>query len=249
MKYKIKDIEEMNRVYRESLRPSWQELEMNQTDKGKGLPKPSCVKEYASGEIFELNKDLSSISSKTLYEVVMSRRSVRKYKDEPMTKDELSYLCNATSSIMKFGPGYAMGVIPTGGATNTLETYLYLNRVEGFKKGLYHYMKDTGNLRLIREDVSNDMVNQSIAGQLRNAAVIYYWTTTPYRSEYKYQFVSHKMIGMEAGHACQNLYLSAEAIDHGVVAIAAYNQELADKLLQVGGNEFVIYAAAVGKKL
>ncbi len=249
MKYKNDDIKEMNRVYRESLRPNWQELEMKQTDKGKGLPKPTCIKEYAGGEIIELKKDLADISCKTLYEVIMSRRSVRKYQDFPMTKAELSYLCNATSSIKKFGPGYAMGVIPTGGATNTLETYLFLNKVEGFKRGLYHYMKDTGNLRLIREDVSTDMVNNSISGQLRNAAVIYYWTTTPYRSEYKYQFVSHKMIGMEAGHTCQNLYLSAEAIDFGVVAIAAYNQKLADELLQVGGNEFVVYVAAVGKKI
>jgi len=45
----------------------------------------------------------------------------------------------------------------------------------------------------------------------------------------------------------QNLYLSCEAIGCGTCAIAAFNQESADKLLKLDGeDEFVIYAAPVG---
>jgi nitroreductase len=57
------------------------------------------------------------------------------------------------------------------------------------------------------------------------------------------------MIAMEAGHACQNLYLAAESIDFGAVAIAAYDQKKADQLLELDEEEFVIYAATVGKKI
>ena len=56
------------------------------------------------------------------------------------------------------------------------------------------------------------------------------------------------MIAMEAGHACQNLYLAAESIDCGVVAIGAYHQQKADQLLELDEEEFVIYAATLGKK-
>ena len=55
-------------------------------------------------------------------------------------------------------------------------------------------------------------------------------------------------MAIDAGHVCQNLYLACEAVGAGTCAIAAYNQELMDKLIKVNGeDEFVIYLAPVGK--
>lgn len=249
MKYSMEEILKMNKIFRKSLKPNWQSLDWKQTDKGNNLPKPSICKTYEKGEIIELDKDISKLSDKPLYDVIMSRRSVRKYQDVLMTLDELSYILQSCCYTKSFGEGYAFGVVPSGGATSTLETYIYISKVEGLKQGLYHFMKDTNNLQLIREDVSDEVANNSITRQLRGANLVIYWTATPYRAEYKYQFVSHKMIAIEAGHACQNLYLASEALDYGVVAIGAYNQKLVDELLQVGDEEFVIYCATVGKKL
>ena len=54
---------------------------------------------------------------------------------------------------------------------------------------------------------------------------------------------------LDAGHVCQNLYLSAEAIDCGVCAMAAFLDDVMNRLLQIDGEEqFVIYLATVGKK-
>ena len=54
---------------------------------------------------------------------------------------------------------------------------------------------------------------------------------------------------LDAGHVCQNLYLSAESIDCGACAIAAFSDDDINDLLSLDGNEeFVIYLAAVGKK-
>jgi len=249
MSFKFKDDQQRNHAFREVLKQDWTKLASENTDKGRGLPKPSTCKTYPDKEIFALDPDINTLSMRSLYEVVHSRRSTRKYQDVLMTPKELSYLCNLTCTITKYGPGYAMGVIPSGGATSTLETYLYLNKVEGFKPGLYHYRKDISQLSLIRDDVTPEMVDASTLNQLRGAQVIFYWTATPYRSEYKYSFTAHKMIAQESGHACQNPYLASEAIGYGTVAIAAYNQIEADKLLQLDEDEFVIYVAAVGKKI
>jgi nitroreductase len=58
------------------------------------------------------------------------------------------------------------------------------------------------------------------------------------------------VIALDAGHVGQNLYLACEAINSGTCAIAAYDQEYADELLRVDGDEeFVIYFAPVGKVL
>ena len=66
--------------------------------------------------------------------------------------------------------------------------------------------------------------------------------------EWRYSIAAHKVIAIDAGHVCQNLYLACEAIGAGTCAIAAYHQELMDKLISVDGeNEFTIYLAPVGK--
>lgn len=246
--YQFKNGQERNEIYRDSLRPSWQDLDFSKTDRGQGLPKPKTVKTYSNGEVFDLDTDFGDIAQTTLLDVVNARRSTRKYADVPLTKKELSFLCHVTCHIDRFGPGYAIGVIPSGGATSSLETYFYLHQVSGFKQGLYHYMKDTNQLRLVRPEATPDMADKASSGQLRGAQVMVFWTATPYRTEYRYDYTAHKMIAQEAGHACQNLYLASETIDCGAVAIAAYNQELADQLIGIKDQEFVIYMAAVGKK-
>ena len=109
-------------------------------------------------------------------------------------------------------------------------------------------MKETNNIRLISDSITDLDVNEALFGQLRDCAVSVFWSAIPYRSEYKYSFTAHKMIAIEAGHACQNLYLACEAIDCGMVAIAAYDQEKADKLFKIGEEEFIVYCATLGKK-
>lgn len=68
------------------------------------------------------------------------------------------------------------------------------------------------------------------------------------KMEYRYTTVAHKMIAIEAGHVCQNLYLAAESIDCGCCAVAGYSQEKVDQLIGVNGeDEFVIYIGVIGK--
>jgi len=77
---------------------------------------------------------------------------------------------------------------------------------------------------------------------------VFIWTTIPYRMEWRYSVVSHKIIALDAGHVCQNLYLACESIGCGTCAIGAYDQEKMDRFLGVDGEEeFAIYAAPVGR--
>jgi HPt (histidine-containing phosphotransfer) domain-containing protein len=57
------------------------------------------------------------------------------------------------------------------------------------------------------------------------------------------------VIALDVGHVCQNLYLAGEAASCGVCAIAAYDQELSDALVDVDGEEeFTVYIATVSKR-
>jgi SagB-type dehydrogenase family enzyme len=68
--------------------------------------------------------------------------------------------------------------------------------------------------------------------------------------EWRYGPAAHRVLLLDAGHVCQNLYLSAEALGAGACAIGAYDQLALDSLLRLDGEEeFVLYLAPVGKRL
>ena len=100
------------------------------------------------------------------------------------------------------------------------------------------------------EDNLKEKIVEATLGQyfIGTAPVVFVWTTIPYRMEWRYSIAAHKVIAIDAGHVCQNLYLACEAIKAGTCAVGAYHQELMDKLIGVDGeDEFTIYLAPVGK--
>lgn len=235
--------------YREVIRPSWVDYRTIETDRQKGLERPVLFKVY-DGQSILLDKEFKHINQKTLSEVISNRRSLRKYKEETLTKEEVSYLLWETCRVMSYKENAVFRTIPTGGATNAMEHYVYLQNIEGIKEGLYHYVQHEHRLVLLKQsDELQKEVNSALFRQLRGANFTLFITAVPYRSEYKYSFTSHKMIAIEAGHAGQNLSLAAEVIDCGAVCLAAYNQDLCDELLNLNiDNEFTTYAITVGKR-
>jgi SagB-type dehydrogenase family enzyme len=66
--------------------------------------------------------------------------------------------------------------------------------------------------------------------------------------EWRYLEAAHRVIALDAGHACQNLYLAAQAVGCGTCAVAAFHQQAMDEFLGVDGEEeFALYLAPVGK--
>ncbi len=236
---------------RQAIRPRWLDLYTLESAKRKGLDRPMQFLEVPEDTLkISLDVEFPNIKQKTLTEVIASRRSLREYRDTYLTFEELSYLLWETCRVDSFRENAVFRTIPTAGATNSMETYVYVNKVEKLKEGIYLYLQDTHQLALIkREKDLLENVNDSLLKQLRNAQAVFFFTTIPARTEYKYDFCAHKMIAIESGHACQNLSLAAEVIDAGVCAICAYDQEKVDKLLDIDGEEhFTMYCATVGKK-
>jgi len=128
--------------------------------------------------------------------------------------------------------------------------------VANIQKGVYRYLPVehkllfTFELDRLENKIDEITLDQPFVPNFANkAAVLFLWSTTPYRSEWKYDITAHKKILIDIGHVCQNLYLASESIAAGTCAIGIYDQALVDRLLGLDGNdEFVIYLAAVGKK-
>ena len=66
---------------------------------------------------------------------------------------------------------------------------------------------------------------------------------------WRYTERGYRYMHLDAGHVIQNLYLCAEAIDSGVCAIAAFNDDEINAALGVDGVEqFTVYLGVLGKK-
>lgn len=227
-----------------------------ESDQRKGLPVPPIQKPYPEkSELIDLVsvKEIS-LGKKSFIDLVQARESRRKYTDEFLTLEELSFLLWCTQGVKGLIRNnlLTLRTVPSGGCMHPFETYLIINRVEGMKPGLYRYIALEHKLLPIKK---NDESFGEKIGLIANrqmfvgkGAVVFIWTVRPYRTEYRYGEDSLKDILMSVGHICQNLYLACEAIDLGTCAILAYEQEKLDKLLNIDGyDEVTLYLAPVGK--
>ena len=230
-------------------------IDFSQTDQSIGVPPPPIEKPFQSNEkrIDLVSRDeWQNIAGVDLTSAIQHRRSHRNFQTESLTVEEVSFLLWATQGIQqKINSGTALRTVPSAGCRHALETYLCVLNVAGLKRGIYRYLPIEHQLLFefdeeqLAEKIVAATLGQSFTGR---APATFIWTAIPYRMEWRYDIAAHKVILLDAGHVCQNLYLACAAIGAGTCAIAAYNQELLDQLLRVDGqDEFAIYLAPVGK--
>lgn len=230
-------------------------IDFSKTDQSRGLPPPPVEKPYNEDhEVVPLvsPSDLAGLYKTTLQSAIGNRRSRRKFKGESISLIELSFLLWATQGITRLiDSGHALRVVPSAGARHALETYLAVFNVGGLEKGFYRYLPLSHSLLIERlDDLAAYQIQTASFNQnwMANAAVVFLWAAVPYRMEWRYGLAAHKVILLDAGHVCQNLYLACEAIGAGACAVAAYDQEQIDRVLGLNGeDEFVIYTAAIGR--
>ncbi len=216
---------------------------------GKDAPALSWLHE---GETIALPdpKELS-VGDIKLCDAIKERESVRAYKDDSLSFAELSHTLWATQGVRKKGKHVALRMVPSAGARHAFETILYVRNVEGLEKGLYRYLPFEHALAPwdTPDDVENLLVDASLGQKMPGrAAVTLIWVADVYRMYWRYGERGYRYLHLDAGHVCQNLYLVAEQLDCGTVAMAAFDDAKMNRLLGLDGEDrFVIYLAPLGK--
>jgi len=228
---------------------------LDESDQEKGLPQPSLELEYNTNAVMIDLPSVENIEIENidLRKAIESRKSLRKYDDTALTIDELSYLLWCTQGVKQVVSRPAtIRTVPSAGARHAFETYLLINKVEGIKKGLYRYISLSHKLMEVSmepgmdEKISNSCLRQDF---IKSSAVTFIWSADVYRMKWRYGERGYRYLHLDAGHVCQNLYLSAEAMGSGVCAIAAFDDDEINALLGLDGvKQFVVYVATVGKK-
>jgi SagB-type dehydrogenase family enzyme len=231
------------------------ETDFENSDQNLGIPAPPVEKACSPGaQKISLPdpQEWEHLGDVSVREAVAQRRSRRKFSKTPLSLSELAYLLWCTQGIRKKAGDRTLRMVPSAGNRHAFETYIAALNVAGLQQGIYRYLPLTHELVFeseplhLSERLIEAALEQPFAG---HCAVTFIWTVVPYRMEWRYREASYKVIALDAGHVCQNLYLACESIDAGTCAIAAYNQKAADRLLDVDGDdEFVVYMSPVGKQ-
>lgn len=229
---------------------------MTESDERKKMDQPAYEKIY-EGEYIMLTKEFEKLEKNNdLQKVLEERTSRRKFTKEKLTLEKLSYLLWYTygvKAVLGNKRKATLRTVPSAGARHSLELYFIANNVEGLKDGLYHYNGVTHSIIMIktlndsRSEAMKIAANQEF---VQDADVLFIFTCTPYRMEWRYPEVAVKYALIDAGHACENLYIAAASVGCGVCSIGAYYQDLADELLEINkdnkNDEVTVYMAALG---
>lgn len=253
MSGRIPDMRAMRDFLKDDLRLL---IDFSRSDQNRGVAPPSVQKPAPPGQRVSLlppDPAGTFAGRMDLAKALAGRKSHRAWRDEPVSLDELGFLLWAVQGVRrKGGAASVFRTVPSAGCRHALETYVAVRDCTALAPGLYRYLPLDHALVLEREagpDFSARL-HEAVLMQsfVVRAPLTIVWTTIPYRMEWRYMEAAHRVIALDAGHACQNLYLAAQAAGCGTCAVAAFHQRAMDEFLGVDGeDEFALYLAPVGK--
>ena len=186
-------------------------------------------------------------SDVSLEETLLHRRSIRDYTDEALSLEEVSQLLWAAQGITEAWGGRTA---PSAGALYPLEVYLVVGDVEDLTPGVYQYQPDGHELVKVKDgDVRAELAGAALdQDSVQNGAIDIVIAAVYERTKVKYGERGIRYVHMEAGHAAQNVYLQATALDLGTVTIGAFYDDSVRDIVGMPGDVAPLYVIPVGKK-
>ena len=182
----------------------------------------------------------------SLEQTLLQRRSIRRFGDEPLTLGQVSQLLWAAQGVTHTR---GFRTAPSAGATYPLETYVVAGNVDNLAEGVYRYNPAEHKLVKIlsgdlREKLAQAALRQSCVG---DGAINIVFTAVYERTTQRYGERGTRYVHMEAGHAAQNVYLQAAALNLGTVVIGAFHDEQVREILSLPQQEQPLYIMPVGR--
>ncbi|MDR7419992.1 MAG: SagB/ThcOx family dehydrogenase [Armatimonadota bacterium] len=183
----------------------------------------------------------------SLESAIARRRSTRAFADAPLALADVAQLLWSAQGVTD-QEGHRAA--PSAGALYPLELYLVVARVEGVSPGVYRYIPARHALELVRAgDVRSRLMAAALDQTCVGAGAAHLVFSAVYeRTTAKYGERGTRYVHMDVGHAGQNVYLQAEALGLGTVAVAAFDDARVREILGLPGNEHPLYIMPVGRR-
>jgi len=185
-------------------------------------------------------------SSTSVEEALLKRRSIRQYKNEPLTLAEISQLLWAAQGTTS---DRGLRTAPSAGALYPLEVYAVVGNAKGLEPGVYKYASRPHTLtRVLSGDKRSELAAASLGqSQVQDGPVCFVISAVYERTAKKYKDRAVRYAILEAGHAAQNIYLQAAALNLGAVVLGAFSDAKVKSLLNMPEEESPLYVMPVGK--
>jgi SagB-type dehydrogenase family enzyme len=183
-------------------------------------------------------------SKVTVEEALARRRSVRSYKSEPLTLQQVSQLLWAAQGITE--PTKGLRTAPSAMALYPLRLYLVAGDVKDLPAGVYRYIPQGHKLELVSSGDQRSALGRMPAMRAAPAHILY-------AADYS---VIEKRIGtknttwvdIEIGHSAQNVLLEEVALGLCGVGMGGIDKASIKSTLKLPDNEEPVYVVSAGAK-
>lgn len=175
-----------------------------------------------------------------LASALSARRSVRTFAPRLLEVGEIAALLWAVQGVTD-GEGHRTA--PSAGALYPLEVYVVL------PQGVFHFdpQQPTRMRRVHDADAREALWRAALAQEpVRQAPAVFVLTARSARTEQRYGPYARRFIDLEAGHAAQNILLTATALGLGAVPIGAMDDVRVRDAIHANSDEIPIYLIPVG---
>tara|TARA_R110002049_G_scaffold29972_1_gene101905 strand:- start:84024 stop:85223 length:1200 start_codon:yes stop_codon:yes gene_type:complete len=154
---------------------------------------------------------------KSFKDVLLSRRTTRRFSHEPMTEPQLSTFLHlgwgSTGTVENpLGDVFVRKTSPSGGSLHPIEIYPVIMNVEGVPSGLYHYSVRRHGLEQISLEDPREWIGHATGDQqwVAEAGVVCLLSAFLPRTAWKYNYarVARAVIS-EVGFSSQSAFLTA----------------------------------------
>jgi SagB-type dehydrogenase family enzyme len=206
-------------------------VDRSQTDKTRSLALPEM----------KLSGDIS------VEEALANRRSVRDYRNAPLTLAHVSQLLWAAQGITE--PESGKRTAPSAGALYPLEVYLAARNVEGLAPGVYKYDPRQQALLMVKDGDVLPSLSAAALGQqaVEEGAIAIVIAAVYERTAQKYGDRGARYVHMEVGAAVENVYLQAESLGLGTVIIGAFDDDEVQTVIGMEEDEMPLAIIPVGR--
>jgi len=197
----------------------------------------------------------------SLEETILRRRSVRRYRAEPLSLSQLSQILWSAQGITGTS---GFRAAPSAGATYPLEIFVFIGQqsiissevpigsgqaLKELQAGIYHYEADAHLLSLhkaadLRPDLARAALDQEF---IIEAPVVIVICALYDRTSRVYGRRGERYVNIEVGHVGENIHLQALALGLATVEVGAFHDEEVRKVLGVDEQIKPLYIMPVGK--
>lgn len=200
----------------------------------------ALAQEKGKGETFKLPPPKYE-SEVSVEKALLERRSIRSYKEEPLTLNELSQILWAAQGITE--PTKGLRTAPSPRAVYLLQVYVLPGNVTNLPMGIYQYRPQGHELIKIADgDKKAELFKAAGQAPIKNAPVALVITGLSEKTQ------NPAWMYLEAGHAAENIYLQSVSLKLGTVAMAGFKEDEVRKALNFPDKERVLYIMPIGRR-